>query len=312
MRLSRVLLTLLFATISEPLCAANIADFGDYSLRDSRGQILLPGRLFTPPDALIDPTTPRALMLYLHGGGAAGTNNVTQIEQTPDYMVDEAKQRGAYLYVPQTATTWASNSVVDLVMTMINRAVAEKNADTRRLYASGYSNGGGGTWTLLSRNKGRFAAAFCLAGISPASGFNAANLLGTAILAVHARDDATVSVTRSRTIVNGILAAAGQPLPNYGAAASDQIFAVSNPSFEFHRLATDYPPGAAINYYISKPDLDLLYLEAPTGDHTGLLGVFYSPNVYEWMFSHSTPEPGTLSLIMSGFAATAVRFRRRA
>ena len=193
-------------------------------------------------------------------------------------MLDEAKLRGAYLYVPQTNDTWASTTMVDLVMTMIDRAVAEKNADLDRLYATGYSNGGGGVWSLLSRNRGRFAAALTLAGIIPAPGFNPANLLGTAILTFHARDDATIPVARTRTVVNGILAAVGEPSPNYAAAASDQILLVSNPHIDFHRLVADsYPPGTAVKHYISRSDLDLLYIDSPYGGHTGLFGIFYAP-----------------------------------
>jgi predicted peptidase len=85
--------------------AANIADFVDYSLVSPRGGVALPGRLLIPPESTSGPATPRPLMVYLHGGGAAGTNNITQIEQTPDPLVDEAKARGAYLYVPQINPT---------------------------------------------------------------------------------------------------------------------------------------------------------------------------------------------------------------
>ena len=51
-------------------------------------------------------------------------------------------------------------------MTMIDRAVNESNADADRLYATGYSNGGGGTWTLLSRYPRRFSAAIAVAALA--------------------------------------------------------------------------------------------------------------------------------------------------
>jgi predicted peptidase len=295
-------------TASMKLQAANIADFTDYSLRNTRGQVLLPGRLFVPPEAASDPPSRRPLMVYLHGGGANGTNNTAQVEQTPDPLVDEAKARGAYLYVPQAPSSWASASLTDSVMTMINRVVTEQHADANRLYATGYSSGGGGTWTLLSRNSHRFAAAMAVSGVVPAAGFVAKNLLGTAIIAVHARDDATVPVDRSRTIVNGVLAAAGQPLPVYPSSASDQYLLVANPAVAFHRdVIASEPPGSTINYLITKPDLDLLYFEQPTGGHTGVFGVFYSPDVYDWMFSHSlaVPEP-SLGWLAGGYALFCV------
>ena len=165
-------------------------------------------------------------------------------------------------------------------MTMINRAIAEKNADTNRLYATGYSNGGGGTWSLLSRNRGRFAAAIAVAGIIPAPGFNPGNLLGTAILAAHARDDATVPVARTRTVVDGILSAARQPMPNYAAAGSGLYYVVSNPEVAFHReVVASEPPGSTINYFISRTHLDLMYYEQPDGGHT-VYSAFFTPRPF--------------------------------
>lgn len=292
--------------------AASIADFADFSLRNARGGVELPGRLFIPPEASGPAASPRPLMVYLHGGGAIGTNNVTQIEQTPDYLVDEAKQRGAFLYVPQAPSGWASLTAIDSVMTMINRAIAERNADANRLYAAGYSNGGGGTWNLLSRNKGHFAAAMAVSSVAPASGFVAANLLDTAIIALHARDDATVPVARSRTVINGILAAAQLPLPIYPAASSDQYLLVANPSVPFHREVIDWAPAdSTTNYLITGSDLDLLYFEQPGGGHTGLLGAFSAPEVYDWMFSHSLAVPEPTGWALAAGTCCAISRRRR-
>jgi hypothetical protein len=294
--------------------AANIADFADYSLSDSRGRVLLPGRLFTPPEAITDPTSPRPSLVFLHGGGAIGSNNITQVEHTPDYLLDEAKRRGAFLYVPQTDSGWATLSAVDSVMTMIDRAVDERNADDNRLYATGYSNGGGGTWNLLSRNSGRFAAAMAISGVAPAGGFNPANLLGTAIIALHARDDATVPVARTRSVVNGVLTAAGESLPDYPATGSNLVLLVSNPHFAFHReLAASGPPDAGVNFLISRPDLDLIYFESPDGGHTGPLGAYFVPQVYDWMFAHSqaVPEPSTSLVALCGLFSVAIGCSRR-
>jgi predicted esterase len=297
--------------------AANIANFTDYSLLNASGQVVLPGRLFVPPEATSHPHLPRPFMVFLHGGGAIGTNNVTQVEHTPDYLLDEAQRRGAYLYVPQAPTRptgWATLSSIDAVMTMIDRAILERNVNVNRLYVTGYSNGGGGTWNLLSRNSNRFAAAFTLSSIMPTSGFDAENLLGAAILTVHARDDATVPVARTRGVINGILSAAGEPLPSYPAAGSNLLYLVSNPHYPFHRdLEAAITPDIGINYLISRPDLDLMYLETPDGGHTGLLGLFYDPVVYDWMFDHAlnVPEPNALALSSGLVMLALVGGRRR-
>ena len=45
--------SLTFAGVVFPHCASaiNVADFADYSLRAANNQVLLPGRLYTPPRA---------------------------------------------------------------------------------------------------------------------------------------------------------------------------------------------------------------------------------------------------------------------
>jgi poly(3-hydroxybutyrate) depolymerase len=148
--------------------AANVANFIDFSLRDASNQVLLPGRLYVPPQSLVPSSAPRPLMMYLHGAVANGTDNLAQVAEVKDRMLTEAMQRGAFLYVPQAISTWNTQTITDRVMTMIDRAVHEMNADTHRLYITGYSQGSNGTWTMLSRYEGRFAAAI------PISGGNAA------------------------------------------------------------------------------------------------------------------------------------------
>jgi poly(3-hydroxybutyrate) depolymerase len=287
--------------------AANIADFVDYSLKTDSGQTLLPGRLYVPEAAAF----PRPLIVFLHGGGAIASDNITQVLHTPDYLLDEAKRRGAYLYVPQTSTGWSSLSHIDSVATMIDRLVDDGQADARRLYATGYSNGGGGTWNLLSRNSDTFAAALVVAGVAPAAGYTPANLLTTPIFALHARDDATVTVQRSRAIVAGILTAAGERPPTYP-SNSTKDFLVYNPSVEFHQnLAPLLDPNTTALFTVSHPDADLLYYEGVGGGHTGPLGIYYSPIAYDWMFSHLIPAPEPVGLttmaLCAGVLLTASR-----
>jgi predicted peptidase len=297
-----------------PAVAANVADFTDYSLRNSRGGVVLPGRLYVPPEAVADPTTPRPLVLFLHGGGETGTNNVSQINANIDNLLAEAKSLGAFLYAPQSTTNWNSTTLTGNVMTMIDRAVAEQNVDGRRLYVTGISNGGGGTWNMLSRYPDRFAAGLPIAGINPASDFLASRLVETPVWAFHARDDTVVSVGASRSVVNGILAAAHESLPTYPAAGSANDFFVSNPNFNIHRVLeglVDEEPNVT-SFHLTGDQLDLLYYELSVGGHGIWNGVYSAPPVYGWLFSHalSVPEPSSLALLMIGVGLASVRTRR--
>ena len=279
---------LLLATVAAPqlATAANVADFSNFSLT-SGSSVLLPGRLYIPPEATADPTIPRPLILFLHGGGESGSNNLSQINGNIDNLLAEAKRRGAYLYAPQTSSNWSSSTVTGRVKTMIDRALVEQNVDDYRLYTTGLSNGGGGTWNMLNRYPNLFAAAVPICGVSPGSDFNASNLADQAIVAFHARNDSVVSVVTSRNVLNSILTAAHESLPTYPALGS----------------STDFVFNSAVR--------DLSYVEWAAGGH-GIWGPVYSmPQLYDWMFSHTTvPEP-TAAVSMTTALIILILPRRR-
>ena len=80
--------------------AANVANFIDFSLRNASNQVLLPGRLYVPPQSLVPSSAPRPFMMYLHGSVANGTDNLAQVAEVKDRMLTEAMQRaGEFLYM---------------------------------------------------------------------------------------------------------------------------------------------------------------------------------------------------------------------
>src|SRR5882724_1688824 len=91
-----------FVLIARIAAAANVSDFIDFSLHGGRTGVLLPGRLYVPPEATSNPAAPRPFILFFHGAGEDGTNNTSQINGNIDNLLAEAKRRGAFLYAPQT------------------------------------------------------------------------------------------------------------------------------------------------------------------------------------------------------------------
>ena len=77
--------------------AADVAEFIDFSLRDANNTVVMPGRLYVPPEATTDPHTPRPLIVFLHGSGEAGKDNANQVNGNIDNLLAEAKRRGAFL-----------------------------------------------------------------------------------------------------------------------------------------------------------------------------------------------------------------------
>lgn len=282
--------------------ALTVNDFADYSLRNASNQVLLPGRLYTPPEAQLPGAAPRPFIINLAGGGGNGTDNAIQLNFITDVMANEAVERGAFIYAPQTVSSWSTTTVTSQVMTMIDRAINTLNADTNRIYIMGYSLGSYGTWTMLSRYDGRFAAAVPISGGITASDFVAARLIDTPIFAFHSRDDASASVSATRGLINSILTADGQTLPTYLSLSDARDLMISNPSLPIHQAysAEAHQFANVTDFFVSDPRMDLIYYERATGGHLGVLPAYNTPEVYDWMFSHTTavPEPTTTMLLL--------------
>jgi predicted esterase len=236
--------------------AANVSDFINFSHPS------VPGRLYVPPEAT-DPTNPRPLILFLHGAGETGTNNISQINGNIDNLLQGAKDNGTFLYAPQATTfTWADTTRTTNVMSMIDQALLDFNVDPNRLYVTGLSMGGGGVWNMLNRFDDRFAAGVPIAAVSPGGDFDPANLVGKPTWAFHARDDGVVSPVATRNVVNAVLSAASAPLINY-----------PNENFSTLEYRNDI---VGINHS-----------EWPSGGH-GIWGPVYNiPEMYDWMFSQT-------------------------
>ena len=271
--------------VSKTASAIDISDFVDFSLR-SGGSTLLPGRLYVPPEAIGGSATPRPFIVFLHGGSGAGTDNMHQLNQDMVDLAFEAERRGAFLYLPQAPLNWRPKAVTDYVMTMIDHGLADYDVDRTRMYLSGYSSGGGGTWNMLSRYPKRFAAAVSVSPVSAEPDFVQANLVGQPITVFHARNDSIAPVATTRDIINRILIAAKQPVPTYpGANAPDFSYSVAQ--------------------------LDLTYNEPASGDHSVLFSVYNKPTLYTWLFAHTiVPEPSTGVLLVAGAFLLAGHRRR--
>lgn len=252
-----VMASMVLLTCRSPVFAQSGGDYIDYSVAG------LPGRLYVPPGEA-NSGTPRPLVLALHGGGGIGTDNTRHLIDF-DGLLADAKTRGVFVYAPQaTSAFWQNANRPELVLSMIDQAIATYNIDPARIYITGFSMGGGGAWNLYSRFADRFAAAVPIASINPGQGYSAANVAGKPAWTFHARDDSVVGVTSTRAIVDGILTAAAQPLPGYPATTNFTT------TFE-HRNET----------------IPLSYTEWPTGNHSIWLRVYQNKEVLDWMYGQS-------------------------
>ena len=185
-----------------------------------------PYRLFVPPH--YDAAQKYPLILFLHGAGERGNDNRKQLANHPaplNLLSEEEGAKPCFFLAPQCPegeqwvdTPWGKGSYsttvpvsdnLQDVLAIIGQTEREFSIDTQRLYVTGMSMGGYGTWDLVTRNPQMFAAALPVCGAGDPT--QAANLKGVALWAFHSADDGTVPVSGSRDMLRALWGAGQTP-----------------------------------------------------------------------------------------------------
>ena len=123
-------------------------------------------------------------------------------------------QYRSFLLVPQTVWGWQDYGPQypdyvgqKLAMGILNQIISTYQVDTTRLYVTGLSMGGGGTFDIISHYPHTFAAAVPLSGWGTVS--NAPIIKDIPIWAFHGAADTVVPVSETDDMVNAIRAAGG-------------------------------------------------------------------------------------------------------
>jgi predicted peptidase len=170
-----------------------------------------------------------SVLLFLHGAGERGDNNYKQLYHGAAEVISwsEKNQEKVLLLFPQCPegeqwvnTPWdalshtmpAESVSLGLAMGMLESEIEKTGADKNRLYISGISMGGYGTWDAISRNPDLFAAAFPVCGGADTA--QAPKLTKLPILTFHGDTDTVVPTSRTRDMV-AALRAAGSKLITY-------------------------------------------------------------------------------------------------
>jgi predicted peptidase len=195
----------------------------------TRDKANLPYRLLKPDGYAKDSKECYPLVVFLHGGFGRGTDNQKQLRSGVDEFVKEStrKKHPCFLAVPQCppdklwfnvgpqdvrgnlplpkSPTEPSALVLDLIEALCN----EFRIDKDRIYLTGLSMGGYGTWDLISRRPDLFAAAIPVAGGGDPA--QAEKLAKLPIWAFHGAADPLVPVERARDMIAAIKKAGGAP-----------------------------------------------------------------------------------------------------
>ena len=149
------------------------------------------------------------LVLFLHGAGERG-DDVTKVNiHGPSKLAAEGKKFPFILVAPQCPQNgWWSGMTEDLIA-LVDSMAETYRVDTSRLYVTGLSMGGFGTWSLITQHPYKFAAAapICGGGDDVMARFR---LQKMPVWVFHGGKDPVVPLQKSEVMVNA-LKQAGNP-----------------------------------------------------------------------------------------------------
>ncbi len=163
------------------------------------------------------------LVLFLHGAGERGNDNKSQLQVGLPLLVNTALLNGIinfWVLVPQcpedskwvnTDWTKSSHSMDPKLSYPLNLAISAMDSiiksnqiiEQNRIYITGLSMGGFGTWELIQRFPNKFAAAVPVCGGGDTNEARKTKLI-MPIWAFHGRKDKIVKVSRSIEMINAV------------------------------------------------------------------------------------------------------------
>jgi predicted peptidase len=196
-----------------------------YEAHSYKSDWIMPYRLFRPAA-----TGRLPLVLYLHGSGGLGDDNEKQLGLgnvfgTRVWLLPEnQKQFPCYVVVPQTDRGWVRYDYTKepaqeipglgdgarVALELVESLCRQLAIDEHRIYVTGQSMGGAGTWHMTAQRPKLFAAAVPCCG-SPTSE-DAVASMSTPLWAFHGAADQTVPVSCTRDRIAAIRKAGGHPL----------------------------------------------------------------------------------------------------
>jgi len=182
-------------------------------------------RLLEPPPPADGGRLP--LVLFLHGAGERGDDNTAQLKHGAVEFQRRQARHPCFVLIPQCpegkrwvevdwggkagAGTFPAEPSVPLALTIevVDALVASGAVDPDRVYVTGLSMGGYGTWYAAGMPGGRLAAAAPICG--GGDPLWAARYKDLPIWAFHGDRDQAVPPGRSREMIDAVRAAGGKP-----------------------------------------------------------------------------------------------------
>jgi predicted peptidase len=147
------------------------------------------------------------LLIFLHGSGERGNDLNLVKKHGPPKLIEEGKQFPFIVVSPQAPRRgWDPDSLNALVDDLLVKYHVDKN----RVYLTGLSMGGSGTWTLAAAHPEKFAAIVPICGAGDPEEAEKLKAIPTWIF--HGAKDSDVSVRRFDEMVKALKDAGAKSL----------------------------------------------------------------------------------------------------
>ncbi|WP_368313630.1 prolyl oligopeptidase family serine peptidase [Luteibacter sp. CQ10] len=201
-----------------------------------------------------------AVVLFLHGSGERGSDNRKQLTQGLPHWLEDHPDFPAVVVVPQVpdGQEWTDRDNADMAMAALEHAIKDFHGDRHRLYLTGLSMGGYGSWQLAVDHPGTFAAAAIICGGVTARADGRA-------LYVHGVPDGTDAYAWTAKKIGKL------------------------PVWIFHGGDDDVVPteqSRRMHAALEKRHAAVKYTEYPGVGHGSWDKAYAEPDLWPWMFSH--------------------------
>ena len=161
--------------------------------------------LYLPPDYNKQDSWP--LMVFLHGAGERGSNLEKLKVHGPPKLVEQGKDLPFIIVSPQCPDDNWWPGMEREVIALVDEIVEKYKVDTSRIYLTGLSMGGFGTWSIGCSYPKRFAAMVPICGGGRL--FRAGSLKDVPVWAFHGAKDPVVPLKESQQMVDAVNRAGG-------------------------------------------------------------------------------------------------------
>jgi Secretion system C-terminal sorting domain/Prolyl oligopeptidase family len=229
----------------------------------------IPYRLFVPDNYDTLKTYPA--VLTLHGLGECGTDNKIQIEKNyiATCWADSSfqKRHPAFIVSPQcpVGSDWTTPGVKSCLFEIADSLLSVYKIDTNRIYITGLSLGGNGTWDYLATYPDFFAAAIPVCGWYDSSAVK--YFSHVPVWNNHGGGDGTVPVINSRNLIRA-----------YENLNLPVVYTHCN-GFVCNTISQDK------QYRLIADNVDYIYSEYKNLGHNAWDSAYTDTTILEWLFS---------------------------